>query len=486
MKVAFKATHILLFCLILISQWACQRDTSSANPNDPPNTTLANIPIDSSTIFALATLHWDGEDTDGFIKGYQYRYTTKHMLQGDIYEQDWIETDKTSLTIAFESSDSLNMQTFEVRAVDNSGAVDPSPAKKIFFTPKTYEPVTEILSPNNNSVHFARETATDWWPGVEITFTAKDEDEQGDIVEYAWAVDDGEWTWTTDTSLFIEPENFTPLQGSHTIRVTSRDNTNLIDPVGDSITVNLIKPTFEKDILIIDETVESLIPGEGKPSDKEVDEFYAELFGTDESWDFQKNGIPPKETLGQYKMLIWHADNPYSTTSDVHKLPVHINVIKDYMNVGGDFVMSGWRILKSFANEDDFPRAFREGEFIHDYLHITLVNETALFGDFIGAQGAGGFSDIRVDSTKIEIFPYGGKLAQVNLMPGIAGFTDKMYIYRNDISSSFTEYRGQTVGLRYYGSVFDAVVLGFPVYFIMKEDAMTMASEILNNMGYQR
>ncbi|MBD3226240.1 MAG: hypothetical protein GF313_16045 [Caldithrix sp.] len=483
MKLAFKTTSIMLVWIIMMSQWACERKTSPMNPNDAPNTTIANIPVDSSTIFAMATLHWDGEDTDGFIKGYEYRYTTFHMLQGDTYEQDWLETNETSLTIAFESSDSINMQSFEVRAVDNNGAVDPTPAKKVFFTPKTHEPETEILYPRNNSVHFARETATDWWPGVQIAFTAEDED--GDVAEYAWAVDDGEWNWTTDTTLYIAPENFVPLADEHLIKVTSRDNTNLIDPQGHSIKINLIEPTFEKDILIIDETVESLIPGENKPSDSEVDQFYADIFGTDESWDFQKDGMPSKEIMGQYKMIIWHADNPYSTTSDVHKLPVHINDIKDYMNVGGDFVMSGWRILKSFANEDDFPRAFREGEFIHDYLHITLVDETALFGDFIGAEGTGGFSDIAVDSTKMEVFPYAGKLAQINLMPGIAGFTDKMYIYRNDISSSFTEYRGKTVGLRYYGSVFDAVVLGFPVYFIQKDDAMTMASEILSNMGYK-
>lgn len=484
MKLLIKATMILLVFILGLIFWECQYDLSSPYPNEDPNTTIANIPVDSSTIFALVTLHWDGEDSDGFIQGYQYRYTTYHMFQEDTFKQEWVSTDKTSLTIAFESSDSLNRQIFEVRAVDNNGAVDPSPAKKIFFTPKTYEPETKLIYPPKNSVHFAQETATDWWPGIQIAFKAQDADEQGEIVEYAWAVDEGEWTWTKDTTLFIGPEYFMPLEGIHTIRVTSRDNTNLIDPDGDFIKINLVKPTFEKNILIIDETVESLIPGENKPTDKLVDDFYAEIFATDDNWDFQKKGMPEKEELGKYKMVIWHADNPYSTESDVHKLPTHIEIIKDYMNVGGDFVMSGWRILKSFASKDPFPRSFREGEFIHDYLHITLVDETALFGDFIGAEGTGGFSDISVDSEKIEIFPFIGKLAQINLMPGIAGFTDKMYIYQNDINSSFTDYRGKTVGLRYYGSVFDAVVLGFPMYFIKKDDAKTMATEILRSMGY--
>lgn len=482
MKRAFITTGVFLVLVLLTFIISCKRSTSPAEPNTPPNTTVANIPVDSSLIFALATLHWDGEDDDGFIAGYQYRYTTEHLNAGDTYEQDWIETSETSLTIAFESSDELNFQTFQVRAVDNDGEVDPTPAEKKFFTKKTIPPRTTILIPENNEIFFAREIVTDWWPGIRLTFNAQDED--GAVVEYAWAVDNGEWNWTQDTTLYIKPEFFSSIQGAHKIRVISRDNTNIIDPKGDSVIVNLINPSFDKPILIIDETDEELFPDEEKPTDEDVDNFYAEAFGVDETWDFKKDGMPSKEVLSRYQLVIWHADNPYTTDNDIHKLPLHILDIMDYMNVGGDFIMSGWRILKCFADKDPFLRTFEEGEFIHDYLHITEVDETVLFGDFTGAGGVGGFSDIEVNPDKIVSFPYLGKLAQVNLMPGIAGFTDKMFLYKNDPSSSFDEYRSQTVGLRYYGSVFDAAVFGFPIYFLKTEDAKIMATEILNSMGY--
>ncbi|MBU1874860.1 hypothetical protein KJ688_14220, partial [bacterium] len=349
---------------------------------------------------------------------------------------------------------------------------------------KTIFPVTEILSLSNNQKFFVIEQTTDWWQGIQLTFTASDED--GEVVEYAWAVDNSEWNWGEDTTLCITPDLFIPLEGKHIIRVTSRDNTNLVDPAGDSVIVNLLTPSFDKKILIIDETLETSFPFGITASDSEVDSFYAEIFGASDLWDYQKSGMPSKDILGQYQLVIWHADNCYSSPSNYHKLPDHIEDIKDYLNVGGDFIMSGWRILKSFSPNDNFPKVFGEGTFIHDYLHIKTADETSLSpSDFIGAAGIGSFSDVKVDSLMMSsAFPYFGKLAQINTMPDRAGFTDVIYSYRNPDDSDYWQYRGQACGLRYYGTSFNAVVLGFPIFFIDKDDAKILAGEILNSLGY--
>jgi hypothetical protein len=145
--------------------------------------------------------------------------------------------------------------------------------------------------------------------------------------------------------------------------------------------------------------------------------------------------------------------------------------------------MSGWRILKSFAYTQNFPYSFPPGTFVYDYLHIYSVDETAFIGDCIGGYGkAGLFSNFSVDSAKIYFFPYGGKLGQVNLVTKMAGFTDVLYTYRNLDNSPYVTYRGRATALRYYGTVFDAVVLGFPMYCIKKEDAGTMAREIMQSL----
>ncbi len=476
---------LLLVLAVFFFVGSCERPTSPPKPNQPPNTTVANIPVDGDTLFALVTLHWDGEDYDGFIAAYEYRYITYHLVRGDSVVQPWIRTAETSRTIAFESSDVLNRQRFQVRAVDNVGDVDPTPAEKVFYTYQTIVPKTVILSPVDGQQFFIIDHTTDWWQGILLIFNASDED--GEVVEYAWAVDDGEWHWQADTSVYITPDQFQPLDGEHILRVTSRDNTNLVDPVGDTVHVTLIRPTFEKRILIIDETDESKFPLGVNYSDAEVDSFYRELFPGSDEWDFFQQGMPPKSVLGQYKLVVWHADNQYTYDRDVHQLPFHIEDIMDYMNVGGDFIMSGWRILKSFAYREPFPKTFMEGSFIHDYLHIIQADETPLVpADFIGANGSSGFSDIRVDSLKLrEAFPFLGKLSQINVMPRRAGFTDVIYRYTNDDLTGLPQFRGLPCGLRYYGTVFDAVVLGFPMFFIQPNDARRMAQEILQSLGYE-
>lgn len=474
--------RVVLMVPIMIVHYSCERPTAPPNPNLPPNTTAANIPKDNDTLFALVTLHWDGEDDDGFIAKYQYRYVTQHLFTGDSSVEDWKETTETSLTIAFNSSDPYNYQKFQVRAVDNIGDADPTPAEKYFYTRQTIFPETEIISPGDNQDYFAIEQTTDWWEGIELTFTARDED--GEVVEYAWAVDGSDWTWIPDTTLFITPDRFRPpLEGSHGIRVISRDNTNLIDPVGDSVTVRLVKPSFTEKILIIDASQESIFPFGVQVSDAEVDNFYAEVFSTTNSWDYTaQRGIPSRAVLGQYRLIIWHSD--HRPASQPHVLPQHTEVLKDYLNVGGKFIMSGWRILKSFAWDENFPVSFARGSFVHDYLHIVQADETPLDGDFTGAIGVGPYSDIAVDSLKLlDAFPFFGKLAQVNIIPQRAGFTEIIYSYKNRDDSQYSQYRGRACGLRYYGTSFDAVVLGFPVFFINKQHAITLASEILASLG---
>src|SRR5690606_23363745 len=123
---------------------ACEEVLTPPNANEPPNTTLANIPQENDTLFALTTLHWDGEDVDGLVAGYEYRSITHAAAVRDSELTEWEFTGQTSLTIAFESSDELNLQIVQGRAVDISGGVDATPAERRFYTRRTIFPVTEI------------------------------------------------------------------------------------------------------------------------------------------------------------------------------------------------------------------------------------------------------------------------------------------------------------------------------------------------------
>ncbi len=485
--------HVLIAAVAIVlavSTMTCERPTAPANPNSPPHTRLANIPPENSTVFALATLYWSGGDYDGYITGYQYRYFTYHLIPGTsnwvLFDSTaWKDTVGSTVTIPFNSTDSLNEQIFYVRAKDNDGNVDPNPARKVLYTTRTAPPITTLLLPAKNSSVLASTKITDWWNGVTIVFTARDQAAQGAIVGYAWAVDGGSWNWVKDTSIFIPPSAFgAALNGPHTIRVTSRNNTNLVDPVGDSAKVSVVVPSFAKPILIIHETDEYNLPFVTMGvTTAQVDSFYAQVFPTADVWNFKARGMPPRDVLGQYKLLIWHADDvPVSTPHHISDA-ANIAIFTDYLKVGGKFLMSGWRILKSFAYYKNFPFAFPPGTFVHDYLHIYTVDETDVIGDCTGAQGVGAFPDVRVDSVKLNLFPYSGKLGWVNLITKTAGFTDGLYYYVNRDDSQYPKYRGRAVALRYYGTVYDAIVLGFPMYFIQIDDAKAMAQQILRSLN---
>lgn len=485
----------LLLAAACATPWlSCTHATSPENPNGSPDTRLANVPKERDTVFALVNLSWTGGDNDGFITDFQYRYFTYHLAPGTsdtwvLFDSTgWHDTTGTGATIAFNSTDALNMQRFFVRAKDNDGNFDPSPAERVLYTLRTVAPVTKILSPKNNGSLLVTNSVTDWWQGVLLTFRATDPTGRGSIVQYAWAVDDGPWTWQTDTSVYITPDKFSgALSGKHELKVTSRNNTNLIDPIGDSVTVNLLLPSFSKNVIIIDETDEFNNPFlTWKIADSTVDRFYADVFPGATQWDFKTQGMPPREVLADYKLIVWHADDV--PTSRPHKIsdPANIEIFTDYLKVGGKFLMSGWRILKSFAYYSNFPFTFAPGSFVYDYLHIRMVTETDILGDMTGAKGKTGvFSSIKVDSARLANFPYDGKLSQVNLITTMAGFTDVLYSYENDPMSPNVSYRGRAVALRYYGTVYDAVVLGFPMYFIKKQDAQVMSQEILRSLHVQ-
>lgn len=472
---------ITFITVLLYLSTNCTRKTNPMNPNQPPNTTIANVPVDDDTLFALRTLHWDGEDSDGYVSLYKYRYVTYHVFYGDSVVKDWQTTDSTRKTIAFESTDSLNYQRFEVKSIDNDGDEDPTPAIKHFYTVRTYTPETEIVSPENNQDFFILPAVSDWWQGIEIAFNSSDKD--GEVLEYGYKVDNQrDWTWISDTMVVLLPDEFAqPLSGNHTVEVISKDNTGIVDPTPAGITLQLFEPTFDKDILIIDETIE----GNNTPgftSDEEVDEFYNDLFHPDSSIDYFANGLPHKNVLGRYRLLVWHSDYNF----DRHYMGAEQDYLKEYLQVGGKLVLSGWRIIKSFDLEASFPQAYEPESFLAEYLHVLEANECpSVDGAFIGAQGKNGYPDsIRVNPNidKIRGFPYFGGLTNINIItPG--AFTRNIFTFlsKEGFGDRVT-FQHRACAIRYLGSSFDIILFGFPLLYIEPEDAKLIAKKVLEDL----
>jgi len=111
---------------IAIALVSCNRqptDKGRSFGEQPPETAFAPTPLDGSqnNSFKLR-LEWHGNDSDGLIKGYEYR------VQGPFYDEAWHFTEDFFVDFKFRDG----WYTVEVRALDNGDNVDPTPAKLNF------------------------------------------------------------------------------------------------------------------------------------------------------------------------------------------------------------------------------------------------------------------------------------------------------------------------------------------------------------------
>jgi len=112
--------------LLAATLFSCNRqptDKGQSTGDQPPETAFAPTPLDGSTnnTFKLR-LEWHGNDSDGIIKGYEYR------VQGPFNDNTWKYTEKFFVDFKFRDG----WYTVEVRAVDNAGNADPTPAQLRF------------------------------------------------------------------------------------------------------------------------------------------------------------------------------------------------------------------------------------------------------------------------------------------------------------------------------------------------------------------
>lgn len=91
--------------------------------SQPPETAFAPTPPEGSRNNAFKLrLEWHGNDADGIVQGYEYR------VEGPLFDNTWQFTKSFYVNFKFRDG----WYTVEVRAVDNTGTMDPTPARLRF------------------------------------------------------------------------------------------------------------------------------------------------------------------------------------------------------------------------------------------------------------------------------------------------------------------------------------------------------------------
>jgi hypothetical protein len=114
-------------CLALLAA-SCADNLFEPRGNLPPETGLAITGDSLATTLYKVHLKWWGSDTDGEVAGFQYKWTGPPGSETYELETEWTYTSFTKNTFLLPVPDSLSSYLFEVRAVDDQGLVDPTPA----------------------------------------------------------------------------------------------------------------------------------------------------------------------------------------------------------------------------------------------------------------------------------------------------------------------------------------------------------------------
>ncbi len=137
--------------LVLFVSGCSKQDPGNVAPNIPPETVLTLAPAEGDTASYRVWMTWFGWDPDGVVTHYRVRWDTF----------DWTLTGSTDSTFYLSAADdtigaagACAYHTFLVKAIDNAGDEDPTPAS-VSFTAFNEFPQTEIVSTSGLGGPFA-------------------------------------------------------------------------------------------------------------------------------------------------------------------------------------------------------------------------------------------------------------------------------------------------------------------------------------------
>lgn len=171
-------TRLALAVLSAVAALGC---SESPAPNQPPDTGITAGPPEGGDAGYRVSLAWSGTDPDGTVDRYQVSWDSPDDWRPPATETESEFTLHAADTCCVEGlpefpetlPDSVwgEWHTFRVRAVDDDGDVDPTPAVRS-FNAKTIAPYCEILT----------------GPGSGGAFTWQGHDDDGSVIGYRWAV----------------------------------------------------------------------------------------------------------------------------------------------------------------------------------------------------------------------------------------------------------------------------------------------------------
>lgn len=152
----------------------CADNPAQPTSNRPPETGLVFVG-DLDTTLYIQEIRWWGSDADGEVVGFYHRWTAATPAPG--LDTAWTFTTAVRDTFTLPVPDGLAAYTFAVRAVDDRGLLDPTPATQVhpFRNAAPYCSLTTVDAPDFPDTLF---------PSFTLRWAASDPDGDATIARF--------------------------------------------------------------------------------------------------------------------------------------------------------------------------------------------------------------------------------------------------------------------------------------------------------------
>jgi len=207
---------LLIVAFVMVSGCAQKEDLTT--PNLPPETYVAIADSVRNPTVYIQVLHWWGEDIDGEVVGYEYKWELDPTEGTCGFDTTWIFTEETGDTFHLPVTEDTGTHRFYVRAIDDDGSADPTPASTSF-------PVTN--SPPSVRIWDIGSLPDTTYPAFAFKWHGEDPEGDETIAEYlVWL--DGETLPRVldaqDTMVTLTVDDFGGRYGERTVYLVAIDS----------------------------------------------------------------------------------------------------------------------------------------------------------------------------------------------------------------------------------------------------------------------
>ncbi len=493
----------------------------------------------------MVNFSWQGTDRDGVIAAYQY-----HLLKWDSDQHVWIQVLPDPLegewvtvgpnVTTFSAGPLDGTHRFEVRAIDDAGAADQTPARREFTSSESFAgPRLTIYSNVFGTFQFrgpvwppSSNNAIPIFAGERLRFSwvASASDYGGQIVGYRHAYDDTS-TWPA-WSIFDTRFDVAPTPGDHSLYVSALDNSNVQTRA--RIRFDVVDASLDDYILIVDDwdfrEGDNYIP-QGWGTDEERTSFYDLLLAgyvrDRVEWEPSQHlegGTPQPPGVGTLRgasTVIWYADQENSVLArSFDAEQVKYNALAGYVRVGGNLILCGVQVLRDITGTPypitvDAADTTQAGTFLRDYLHIGYAansgsgsnkNDPWHYGlCFYGVTPGDGWEDefepVYIDSVGPGGYPERGKwplyvrtspagyvrcgVSSVDRLEAFQGTASEVYLIDSYINPAF---EGEPSAVMYLSgdNHGNSCFFGFPLYYCQYGHVKAMLDKLLLLFGEEK